>query len=110
MDFLHFDNDDYEIDESFEKKYPWDPDMPKGWQYREGTNRNGNPYRGYFPSPFDEDASPILLQAYWPYGDPEELARQRERRENWSNDSWSSGDPSTGDYLEAMYWGVPNML
>ena len=43
MDFLHFDNDDYETDDTFEKKYPWDPDIPKGWQYREGVNSKGKP-------------------------------------------------------------------
>lgn len=111
MDFLHFDNDDYETDDTFEKKYPWDPDIPKGWQYREGVNSKGKAWRGYFPSPFDENAEPIWLHAYWPYGDPEELAQQRERRLNWDNSiHWNSGDPSGGDYLEGMYFGVPNML
>ena len=109
----------YETDETFEKAYPWDPDMPKGWQYREGVNSKGKAWRGYFPSPFEENAEPIWLQAYWPFGDPEELARQRaervrrrEERSRWHNvnNSWGSGDPSTGDCLEGMFFGAPNML
>ena len=107
----------YDNRKPFTKKYPWDPDKPEGWTYREGINRNGNRYRGYFPPPSSKDVEPIWMQAYWPYGDPEELARQRaervrqrveRNRSGWSR-NYSSGDPSTGDALSAMFWGAPNM-
>src|SRR5699024_4507784 len=107
----------YDSRKPFAKKYPWDPDKPEGWTYREGINRNGNRYRGYFPPPSSKDVEPIWMQAYWPYGDPEELARQRaervrqrveRNRHGWSR-NYSSGDPSIGDALSAMFWGAPNM-
>lgn len=101
-----------EIDETFEKAYPWDPDMPKGWRYREGINRNGKRYRGYFPPPFDDD-TPIWLQAYPPYGDPEVLAEKRRQslESSRNGNGWGrrgSGDPSTDDIWAAGFFGIPN--
>ena len=93
----------YDSLKSFTKKYPWDPDKPEGWTYREGINRNGNRYRGYFPPPSSKNTSPIWLKAYPPYGMP-----RRTQSDGWSR-NYSSGDPSTGDALSAMFWGAPNM-
>lgn len=39
---------------------PSDPPMPEGWTYKTGVNKNGKPYRAYFP-PRGSNESPQWL-------------------------------------------------